>query len=209
MQKIFDYSEDYTGEYLNQFTEAIKKSKSLNFRDPFVNETNVIPDNTLREVSKFSNEFSAILDRMLPTYWGNSCQALSTQFFAHLNARGIPAEIVIGNVIIHGTDEFDTTIENLVEDFNCPDETKPQALHAWISLGGDTLLDAALAPRLVKYYGAPPQFNDMILIGRAKEMFSRYYLRYEPMLVGSDYFAKTNPPDPMEYLERIKSIRPR
>jgi hypothetical protein len=35
-----------------------------------------------------------------------------------LNSRGIPAEIVLGNVIINGTDEFDTTLDSLKKEFN-------------------------------------------------------------------------------------------
>jgi hypothetical protein len=64
----------------------------------------------------------------------------------------------------------------------------------------DTIVDAALPPRLVKYYGAPAHFDDMIFIGRASEFSVKYRLHYQPIVVGTEFFAKTNPPDPMELL---------
>jgi hypothetical protein len=54
---------------------------------------------------------------------------------------------------------------------------------------------------MAKYYGAPDHFNDMILIGRAGGLLAQYHVRYEPIVVGSEFFAKTNPPDPMRLLE--------
>ena len=107
-----------------------------------------------------------MLDIKLPSYWGNSCQTLATHFFGFLNSRGIPADIVIGNVIINGTDEFETTLEYLQKEVSVSEPlTEHQTVHAWVSLGDDTIIDAALPPRLVKHYNAPPQFNDMVLIG--------------------------------------------
>lgn len=44
----------------------------------------------------------------------------------------------------------------------------------------------------------------MILIGRATEMKARYKSQYISLLVGTVFFAKTNPPDPMERLKSLK-----
>lgn len=114
---------------------------------------------------------------------------------------------MIGNVIINGTDEFETTVE-LVRSEVSGDRpaSGPQSIHAWISVGDDTIIDAALAPRLAKYYGAPAQYNDRILIGRADELSKKERLRYQPMVIGSEFFAKTNPPDPMAILEAYEHL---
>ncbi len=145
---------------------------------------------------------------IIPGYWGNSCQTLSTNIFAQLNNAGIPADIVLGNVIINGTDEFETTLERLQAEVRA---TVPhygaQRVHAWVSLGGDTIVDAALPPRLVKHYNAPEHFNDTIFIGRAAEMLARFKLQYQPILVGTEFFAKTNPPDPMDLLSELTKRR--
>ncbi|MFZ3289080.1 MAG: hypothetical protein WA191_19845 [Telluria sp.] len=202
MQKISDNNDNYSNEYRARFSQALMNSSTLGFtRDLLISEKNTIADDVLRKVSGLLGQFSAHLSVICPGYWGNSCQTLSTNIFAYLNAQGIPADIVIGNVIINGTDEFDTTLELIRDEvLGSKPLDGPQSVHAWISLGDDTIVDAALPPRLVKYYGAPAHFDDMIFIGRASEFSVKYRLHYQPVVVGTEFFAKTNPPDPMELL---------
>lgn len=204
-----DYDDDYSNSYRKQLADAILESQNLGFNRPaLISHQAIIPNDTLRITTQLMTELSEFLGMIVPGYWGNSCQTLSTNIFAHLNNRGIPANIVLGNVIIQGNDEFETTLESLQREVRA---TEPlaghQAVHAWISLGDDTIIDAALPPRLVKHYMAPPHFDDMILIGRASEFSVRYMLRYQPMLVGTEFFARTNPPDPMELLEALNVQR--
>jgi len=206
MQQLFDYNDDYSSQYRSLFAEALRHSTELGFtRDPLISEKVPVSNDALRKVSDFFGYFSQILDHICPGYWGNSCQTLSTNIFAYLNAQGIVANIVIGNVIINGTDEFDTTLDNIRDEVLA---TEPlvghQSIHAWVSLGDDTIIDAALPPRLVKNYGAPQYFNDKILIGRATEFSVQYKLRYQPLIVGTEFFGRTNPPDPMDLLIALK-----
>jgi len=211
MRVPIDWDDDYSTSYRKQLCNAILESQKLGFiRDPIISEQTCIPDDTLYITRDFVNGLSGLLDRMLPGYWGNSCQTLSTNIFAYLNHHDIEANIILGNVIINGTDEFDATLETLQEEVRAIEPpTGHQAVHAWVSLGDDTIIDAALPPRLVKYYNAPLEFNDLILIGRASEMSSRFKLRYQPILVGTEFFAKTNPPDPMDLLNELKQRHPR
>ncbi len=206
MEPPINYNDDYSNSYRRQISNVIQESRKLGFiRDPIISEQRSISENTLRITSNLVGALSATLDYFLPGYWGNSCQTLSTNIFAHLNHQGIGANIVLGNVIINGTDEFEATLESLREEvLAAVPLTGRQAVHAWVSLGDDTIIDAALPPRLVKHYNAPPQFNDMIFIGRASEMSIKYKLRYQPILVGTEFFAKTNPPDPMDLLTELK-----
>ncbi len=209
MEVLINYNDDYSNSYRTQLLNAILESRKLGFiRDPIISEQRSISDNTLRIANGLVNDLSATLDYVLPGYWGNSCQTLSTNIFAYLNYQGVEANIVLGNVIINGTDEFEATLESLREEvLAVAPLTGHQAVHAWVSLGDDTIIDAALPPRLVKHYNAPPQFNDMIFIGRASEMSSKYKLRYQPILVGTEFFAKTNPPDPMDLLTELRQRR--
>lgn len=209
MEVPINYNDDYSNSYRRQLSNAILESRKLGFiRDPIISEQRSISDNTLRISHDLVTDLSANLDYVLPGYWGNLCQTLSTNIFAYLNHQGIEANIVLGNVIINGTDEFEATLESLREEvLAAAPLTGHQAVHAWISLGDDTIIDAALPPRLVKHYNAPPQFNDMIFIGRASEMSFKYKLRYQPILVGTEFFAKTNPPDPMDLLTELKQRR--
>lgn len=199
---------DYSDTYRERLSNAISESSRLGFtRPPIISVGTDVADDVLRATSELLNSLSAFLDRVVPGYWGNSCQTLSANIFAHLNNQGIAANIVLGNVIINGTDEFETTLESLQEEIRAAEHLEgEQKVHAWISLGDDTIVDAALPPRLVKHYKAPQHFNDMIFIGRAEEFNARYNIQYQPILVGTEFFAITNPPDPMDLLNKMKRL---
>lgn len=119
-----------------------------------------------------------------------------------MNASGIKADIVTGEINIGGINAFDATLD-LVKDEVASSELLdgPQSIHAWISLGDDTIIDAALPARLAMHFSAPSHFEDMIFIGRAGEFAAKYEVRYVPIIVGTEFFAKTNPPDPMDLLD--------
>lgn len=200
-EELFGYTEIYRGMLIT----AIDESAKLGFKRPAIisPEAN-IEDSVLRTTSELLGELSGFLDRVVPGYWGNSCQTLSSNIFAHLNNQGIAANIVLGNVWVGATDEFETTLESLQEEVRANEPLQgEQKVHAWISLGGDTIVDAALPPRLVRHYQAPEQFEDMMFIGRAAEMVARYNIKYQPILVGTEFFARTNPPDPMDLLNKM------
>lgn len=198
--------ENYSQVYVKMLVEAIDQSKKLGFTRPTIITAEAqIQDDVLRETSKLLSHLSATLNMAVPGYWGNSCQTLSTNIFAMLNTHGIDANIVLGNVIINTTDEFEVTLESLQAEVNSTVELgEVQNVHAWISLGGDTIVDAALPPRLVKHYKAPQHFDDMMFIGRAGEFDFKYNIQYQPILVGTEFFARTNPPDPMELLKLMQ-----
>lgn len=191
---------DFTKDYLKRLSKAFLESNKLGFtRPPIISATAHVPNDVLSATNELLNEFSNFLNIIVPGYWGNSCQTLSTNIFAHLNNHGIPANIIIGNVIVKGADEFETTLKSLQDEFLATERLQGnQRLHAWISLGGDTIVDAALPPRLVENYEAPQKLKDMIFILRAGAINARHKIEYQPLLVGTEFFAKTNPPDPMD-----------
>lgn len=193
--------------YREQLCNAKKASSNIGFTHPsLISEQTKIKDEALIATRQIINQISPMLDYLIPGYWGNKCQTLSSIIFAHLNHQNIKADIVIGNVIIDGIDEFETTLDSLRSEFLSEKPlTGEQSLHAWVSLGDDTIIDAALPPRLVRHYKAPKQMNDIILIGRASEFSKKYSLKYQPILVGTDFFAKTNPPDPIDFLHKLRA----
>lgn len=199
---VVDYSTIYREKLSNAFLESSKVGFT---RPPIISAQARIEDDILRATSELMNRLSSFFDMIVPGYWGNSCQTLSTNIFAHLNKQGIAANIVLGNVVINGTDEFETTLESLQEEVRTAEHLEgEQKVHAWVSLGDDTIVDAALPPRLVRHYKAPQHFNDMIFIGRAGEFDARYNIQYQPILVGTEFFARTNPPDPMDLLNKFR-----
>lgn len=159
-------------------------------------------------VSGEIGSYSEYLNLLKPGYWGNSCQMLSSNIFAFLNAQGISADIVIGTVVVNGKDPFLTTLEVLKEEYLSPVQLEgDQRLHAWVTLGDDTIIDAGLPSRLVARHNYPEWVGSMMFTERANTLFTRYYLRYHPLIVGTDFFAKTNPPDPEETLAHMQSGR--
>lgn len=206
MQPSIDYNDNYSDSYREQLRSAFAESKKLGFtRTPFTAETDDVSDDTLAKASRYINQISGFLDIAVRGYWSNSCQTLTSNLFALLNNFGIKADIVVGNVIVNGTDEFETTLESLQQEVNAKNPLQGhQAVHAWITLGGDTIVDAALPPRLAKNYAAPAHFKDLIFIDRALNCSARYKCRYQPILVGSEFFAQTNPLDPMDLLVALR-----
>ncbi|WP_186072260.1 hypothetical protein [Burkholderia gladioli] len=206
---MIDYQDNYSDSYREQLGESIRRARDFGFdRIPFVSEASNVSDDALAIAGDLTSDFSEFLHRLLPGYWGSSCQTLSTQLFAALNSNGIAADIVIGNVIINGTDEFETTLDVLMAEVCATDEIEGhQAIHAWVSLGDDTIIDAALPSRLVKHYRAPPEIGNVIFVERASFLSEHYRLRYQPLLVGTEFFAKTNPPDPLELLLKLRALR--
>lgn len=201
--------ENYTEKYLSLFTAAMLESLNLGFTRPaFVSARDVIPDDVLRNTAAILTDFSEFLSSVQPGYWGNACQTLSTNIFAYLNANGIHAEIVIGNVFIRHINEFGTTLDTLKAELSADaPRTDSQSLHVWVSLGGDTIVDAAMPPRLVANYRAPERFNDTIFIARASQLASVLRLKYHPLLVGSEFIARTNSQDPLEFIDRWRCAK--
>lgn len=197
----------YSDEYKRLFAHAVAAGVRLGFtRGQLVSTEETIETSKLAEVREALNDFSNYLNLLRPGYLGNSCQLLSSQIFAFLNAQGIPADIVMGNVRINGADEFEVTLDSLIEEYVTEEPlTGDQSLHAWISIGDDTIIDAAMPPRLVKHHGFSPHIQDAILVSKASWAEERFDLRYQPIIVGAEYFAKTNPPDPFILMEHWKS----
>jgi len=199
----------YSNEYRRLFVNAVAAGVSIGLkRKPMVTAENPVEQSRLEEVRDRMADFSEHLNLLIPGYWGNSCQTLSAQVFAFLNAQGVAAEIVLGNVIVNDTDAFGATLDSLTTEYLATEPlTGPQALHAWVSLGDDTIIDAALPPRLVKHFGFPREMEGRILTARASLFAEKLDILYEPIIVGAEYFAKTNPPDPFILMERWKSTR--
>ncbi len=195
------------------YKELIRKSIELNEKLNFKNKAKIdehseIPDAQLRKIQELIT--IKLLPSLLmsnPGYWGASCQHLSSEIFAFLTAAGINADIVYGEVNINGTNEFDTTVNGLIEEYKSEILLNtPQPIHAWVSVGGDTIIDACLPDRLEKHYHIPRSQLPDIYIGRADFFKNVINSSYVPMLVGIDFIAKTNPPSPVDAIYKYKVL---
>lgn len=191
--------------YREQLSSAIFESGKLGFsRTPLISEQTAVLDSTIVLSGKLVNEVADFLKWNLPQYWGNSCQTLSTCIFALLNSQGIAADIVLGNVIVNGTNKFETTLKVLQDTVRARGPLAGhQEVHSWVSLGDDTVIDAWLPFRLGGRNNVRTSFDNAILIGRASEIFLQHSLDYRPLLVGAEFFAKTGPQDPLNLLNEL------
>lgn len=198
-------AEQYTSAYLAKLAKAVEESAKLGFkRGPMVDFDSVVSDETLTKSLELISAQMGMFDRLIPGYWGNQCQQLSSFIFASLTHVGIPAEVVIGNVLIQGHDGYEVTLEGLQAEFNSQEQSNGGLrLHAWVSVGGDSIIDAAICPRLVKRFGAPERLADTFLVARSVTIRDGYHLEYQPLLVGGEFFGKTNPPDPIELVKEL------
>lgn len=151
-----------------------------------------------------SGGFYQLLRRRIPEWWGVCCQDLATMIFVHLANEGFEVDIVVGGVDIQGNNEYDATVEGLISEYMNPDFCRQQNIHAWVSLGGDVVIDAGLSARLVKYYRMPEDIDPGIVVERADWISNGWHSRHIPMFVGTDFIAKTNSHDPLSILNKFK-----
>ncbi|GHZ65947.1 hypothetical protein VCSRO126_3391 [Vibrio cholerae] len=121
-------------------------------------------------------------------YWGTQCLNIAPQVFALLHHLNIDCELVYGEVEINGTDEFDTTLSGLENELKEPGEAG-FAIHVWIQIGKNLIIDPTIAARLNKYYD--PNFPPHQTIIGLSEKLSTDKLIYKPMLMGAKYMLKT------------------
>lgn len=190
-----NYDDDYTEFYLDQLSKSFDRSRVLGFGDsPRVETTDRMSDAALVELQGLIyEEVYPLLKGQFHFYWGNSCQLLSAHAFAILTARGYKAEIIIGEVDVNGTLEFDTAIDSLVGEMRATEQSSSgQEIHVWVSLGGDVIVDCGLPDRMIKNYKFPERYMPPIMIDRASSLSRKFRARHMPMVIGDSYLAKTN-----------------
>jgi|GEM_PF-2004464 len=191
---------------------AIETSQKIGFpHQSRILPNTPITDHTLMEVGEaiFREIFPLLLQIHGSGYWGNKCLGLSTDLFVFLNHLGYKADIVIGEVFVNGTYEYDTKLPLLVHEFQSSNKQGDMPLHCWVTLGDDVVIDAALPHRLIEHYvplGMPQDQIEPIFVSRVWEMTQALRTVHIPMLVGSDFIARTTNVDPLMKLAGINNM---
>ncbi len=194
---------DYSETYRKKLEAAILEAKFLGLpNQPSVTPRKHVGDDQLKDIYEYLlNDFYPFLyQAILPTYWGDKCQTLSSYLYARLIALGINADIVIGEVEVNGTLEFDTTLENIRKEYLADKHEGKQQIHAWITLGDDTIIDAGLPDRMIRHYRFPERYMPPIMVGRANDISEMFKARHDPLLVGADFISKTNSMNPQSLI---------
>lgn len=193
---------NYSDTYRSKIEAAILEAERL----ALPNRTSISPrraieDARLKSLEEYLlNDFYAHLYQRLPAYWGDKCQTLSGLLYARLVTMGFDADIVVGEVEVNGTLEFDATLENIRHEYGSTKQEGNQSLHAWVTIGDDTVIDAGLPDRMINYYRFPEKYMPPIIVGRAGFIAKRFFAKHEPLLVGTDFIAKTNTVNPRDLL---------
>ena len=202
-----NYDDDYTESYLDQLSNSFVRSRALGFGDnPRVRTNERMPDAALAELqSLIHEEVFPLLKGQFHFYWGDSCQLLSAHAFAILVGKGYKAEIIIGEVDVNGTLEFDTSIDSLVAEMEAIEQSySGQEIHVWVSLGADIIVDCGLPDRMIKNYKFPERYMPPIMIDSASNLSRKYRARHIPMVIGDSFLAKTNEIDTAELVRHYR-----
>lgn len=193
-------------EYRKRLMSGILEAKKLSFNPaPAVKPFTKISNHTLRQVDQICNQelLTPLTERYGP-YWGAFCINLSIDIYAFLQALGYNVDFVIGDVHVNGTFEYDTELSYIRNEYNSENKTGIQYIHTWLTLGDDTIIDAALPDRVEKNYKYPREDLGQNIIVRRSCDLRELKIKHIPIVVGADFFAKTNSKNPFEEAKAAK-----
>ncbi|MEH0761975.1 hypothetical protein H4F20_20130 [Vibrio sp. 16] len=176
--------------YLEQFEQAIVKSKQLGI-DPKISEEFPINRNN---VDLFRDLADNQLIHMLVDIfglgdWGNNCMNVSAQLFTILQHYNIPCELTYGDVFIGKTQEYDVSISGLINEWESVSTQKSLAIHVWVTVGKDYIIDPTICSRIHKYYDSKCPQNH-VFWGEAEPIKEQMGIVHRPLLVGKNYLER-------------------
>jgi hypothetical protein len=122
--------------------------------------------------------------------WGQQCLNVASQAFAILQHYKVPCELIYGEVKIGGVNEFETTLSGLKSELSNGYSESGMAIHVWINIGKDYIIDPTISSRIHKYYDSTCPQN-IIFSGLANSLKKKNKLEYIPMLAGAKYLELT------------------
>ena len=199
---------NYTTTYLQLLQESIERAPEFGITRPCMIKMEKVKDADFNKAIRLIHkEWPKITDAM-PGYLGNRCIALASTIFALLVSHGFNADIVIGTVHYQGERIFPCTVESLLQEVRSPGgENDAVALHAWVTLGGDTIVDGGMFSRLARTGGAPERFDRQYLWARAGLLAQQNDMQYHPLVVGSQFIALIKEIDPLIQVEAFKRMK--
>ena len=153
----------------------------LDFKDPI----------TGAKIQLFSDFCAKALIKMLTENfgsgdWGTQRFHVASKTFSLLQQHQVPCELVYGEVKIAGINAFETTMEGLKNALNKEQTASDVAMHVWINIGKDYIIDPTISFRINKYYDSKCPRN-MIFNGKSNTLKKQQKLDYIPMLVGAKF----------------------
>ncbi len=176
--------------YIDRLKIAEKESLSLGL-EPRLDLKSPSTGESIKVHSDFCSKalIHMLVERFGAGDWGQQCLNVAAKTFALLQHYQVPCELVYGEVKINGTNEFDTKIEGLKAELENGLSTGGFAVHVWINIGKDYIIDPTISSRIHKYYDKNCSQN-MIINGKSNTL-KKQRLEYIPMLVGAKFLDVT------------------
>lgn len=168
--------------------EKISHELGLNpkfdFKDPITGE----------KIKLFKDFCSKALIKMLierfgKGNWNKQFLNIAPQVFAILQKHQVPCELVYGQVKIRGNEQFNISVDTLKEKLNGEEDKSGLAMHVWINVGKDYIIDPTISSRIHKYYDRKCPQNT-IFNGKPNTL-KKQKIEYIPMLAGAKYLDIT------------------
>jgi hypothetical protein len=190
--------------YIDRLKKAELESIELNL-DSRLDLKVPITGDKIKTFNDFCNQalIKMLLDVFGPGDWSQQCLNVAPQAFAILQHHGVPCELVYGEVRIGGTNEFDTTLSGLKKELSNGSSETGMAIHVWINIGKDYIIDPTISARINKHYDSNCPQN-IIFCGKASKL-KKDKLEYLPMLSGVKFLDITCG-IPLEYKSREQSV---
>lgn len=196
----------YTKQYLQFLQSAMERAPDFGITRPCDIRLDKLSEAEFYRACELVRILWTPIQDAIPGYLGNRCIPLAVKLYATLVAHDIPAEIVIGTIQQRGKTLFPCTVESLRHEVEHPGgDEDAVSLHAWVTVGGDTIIDGGLASRMAAFGDCPPSFDRDLLAARAHEFVNEFDARYEPLVVGSQFIALIGQGDPQDEVERIRN----
>ncbi|MGR5498202.1 hypothetical protein [Vibrio diabolicus] len=177
-------------EYKDQSLIAFEKSKEIGL-EPNLNFKTVVngifSQNMLGLCQHEIRPF--LIQRFGSSSWALQCLNVAPQVFAILKHLNIDCELVFGEVKVSGKPQFSASLQGLLNELDSP-EKKEFAVHVWIQVGKDYIIDPTIASQLHRHCSShidPTQ----IFVGKAKKLGRDAKLEYQPMLMGEKFLDLT------------------
>lgn len=121
--------------------------------------------------------------------WSTQCMNVAPHLFNILQEHNIPCELTYGEVKIGGIAEFGTLQEELIKEWNKGKSQEPFAIHVWLTIGRDYIIDPTISSRIFNPFHSHYRKN-IIVSGKADHLKESLQLKYIPMLLGAKYIEK-------------------
>lgn len=175
--------------YQEKIEVAEKMSQELGLA-PRINPLDVIDAKNIQILDDICNETlpDMIAEDFYDQDWSVQCMNIVPLLFTILQQHKIPCELTYGEVKVANIPEFNTSLQGLKAEWEKGVSQDAIAIHVWITIGKDYIIDPTISSRIFKPFSA--QHKNVIVSGKADHLLESQQLEYIPILLGAKYIER-------------------